>query len=315
MTGFWLDGGGAPVVAFGGNALLPDPDKPEEAEQHATAFAEAVRFLLPDDSGIVLVHGNGPQVGAHLLRHEAGAQEVPPAPLDVLVADTQGSIGYLLSRALRNANSDRAGEVAAIVTQVEVDPADPALTNPRKPVGPFYDPAEGAALASERGWDMVEVPGRGARRVVPSPVPIGVVELEEIRDVARHRLVIAGGGGGIPVAVIDGSIRGIEGVIDKDRTASLIARLLDARGFLILTDVGHVSRAFGTPDEEPLHQMTAAEAEELLAAGEFPPGSMGPKIESCIAFARTTGRPGVITSVEGLADTLAGSDGTRIIPD
>ncbi len=312
-----MDGGGAPVVAFGGNALLPDTSDPGASERNASAFGAAVASLLPGDSGIVLVHGNGPQVGSALLRNEAGAGEVDPSPLDVLVADTQGSIGYLLSRALRSA-LEAAGvdrEVAAIVTQVEVDPHDPAMTNPTKPVGPFYTEAEGQALAGSRGWQMVNVPGRGVRRVVPSPVPTGIVELETVRAAAASGIVIAGGGGGIPVAASGEHREGVEGVIDKDRTASLIARLLDARGFLILTDVGHASRAFGTPDEEPLHQMTATEAEELLAAGDFPPGSMGPKIESCIAFARETGRPGVITSVESLADTLIGSDGTRIIPD
>jgi len=315
----WLDARDRPiVVAFGGNALLPDPDDPTGADARANAFAAGVGLMLPERAGVILVHGNGPQVGTLLLRTEATRDELGSVPLDVLVAETQGSIGYLLTRALRNspAGASRHFEVATVVTQVVVDPADPAMSNPTKPVGPFYPPEKGAALAKENGWTMVDVPNRGVRRVVPSPRPYEVVELHAILDAAMEGdLVIAGGGGGIPVRRnADGTIDGVEAVIDKDRTAALIATSVDSSGFVILTEVGHVSTSFGTPGEQPIPTMDTARAEQLLAAGEFPPGSMGPKIESAAHYTRTTGRPSLITSVDALTDALAGRDGTWITP-
>ena len=314
---FWEDRGGPPVIAFGGNALLPDSGDPAVAERNAVAFAHAVLRLMPADTGIVLVHGNGPQVGNALLRSEAGAAEVPPSPLDVLVADTQGSIGYLLGRSLRNAfaTERRSIEVVTVVTQVVVDAEHPSMSAPSKPVGPFYPPSVGMALEYERGWKMVDVPNKGMRRVVPSPPPEEIVEIGAVRALAQPgQIVITGGGGGIPVTRRDGALIGVEGVIDKDRTGSLVARLVDARGFVIFTEVGHVWSHFGQPDEEALLDLTAAKAQALLDGGEFPPGSMGPKIESCISYAKATGRTGVITSVDALEGALAGTDGTRIRP-
>lgn len=309
-------GGGPPVVAFGGNALLPDARDPAAAGALAGAFAEGMLTLLPEDSGVVLVHGNGPQVGALLLQNEAGRGEVPASALDVLVAETQGSIGYLLSRSLHNAlrARERSIEVVTVVTQVVVDPNDPAMANPSKPVGPYYEEADRESLITERGWQMVTVPGKGIRRVVPSPAPIDVVEIDAISSAAAAgRLVVAGGGGGIPVArTAEGDLAGVEAVIDKDRTAALIAVKTDARSFIILTEVPHASIGFGTADESPILEMSADRAEELLAEGEFPPGSMGPKIESCIAYARATGRPALITSVPALSAALRGEDGTRV---
>ena len=312
----WSQGGGPPVVAFGGNALLPDARDPGAAAVQADALADAMLALLPEDSGVVLVHGNGPQVGSLLLKNEAARDEVPASPLDVLVAETQGSIGYLLSRSLRNALAGRAIDVATVVTQVVVDPDDPAMAAPSKPVGPFYREEDLDALRAERGWEMVAVPGKGVRRVVPSPPPIGVVEIDAIAGAAgAGRLVIAGGGGGVPVAQrADGELTGVEAVIDKDRTAALIATELDARGFLILTEVPHASIGFGTPDESPILEMSSGRAEELLAAGEFPPGSMGPKIEACVTYCRATGRPALITSVAALPEALERRDGTRVVP-
>jgi carbamate kinase len=312
----WAAEGGPPVVAFGGNALMPAGGDARAAADQADALAEAMLALLPDDSGVVLVHGNGPQVGYLLLQNEAARDEVPASPLDVLVAETQGSIGYLLSRSLRNALADGGVEVATVVTQVVVDPEDPAMAAPTKPVGPFYREEDLEALTEERGWEMVTVPGKGVRRVVPSPPPIGIVEIDAIAAAAvAGRLVVAGGGGGVPVAQSeDGDLTGVEAVIDKDRTAALLAIELDARGLLILTEVGHASIGFGTPEETPILEMTADRAEELLEAGEFPPGSMGPKIEACIAYARATGRQALVTSVAALPDALAGRDGTRVGP-
>ncbi len=306
------------VLAFGGNALLPDPDDPGAAERRAAEFAEALLLLLPEHSGMVLVHGNGPQVGTILLRVEATRDRLPPEPLDVLVAETQGSIGYLLVRALRNVldRHRRHVEVATVVTQVLVDPDDSAFRNPTKPIGPFYEPEEGRRLQEEKGWDMVEVRGRGLRRVVPSPAPLEVVELHTISDAARHgHLVVAGGGGGIPVRRdLHGEVAGVEAVIDKDRTAALLATSLRAAGFVILTGVDGAYRSFGEPDQEALPRLTAAEARELLAAGEFPPGSMGPKIEATADYAEALGRPGLITSVEAVPAALRGEAGTWITP-
>ena len=315
----WEKTGDQPLVlAFGGNALLPDPDDPAAAQQRAVEFAEALLLLLPEHAGLVLVHGNGPQVGSLLLRVGALRDEIAAEPLDVLVAQTQGSIGYLLTRALRNSlfAVGREVEVATVVTQVVVDPNDPAMLNPTKPVGPFYSDDQGIALVESQGWDTVEIPGRGIRRVVPSPLPKDVIELHTIADSAGHgHLMVAGGGGGIPVRRDeDGTLHGVEAVIDKDRTAALLAEALDAGGFIILTEVGHASRSFGTPEEEPIYSMTADEADVLLAAGEFPPGSMGPKIESCAQYARALGRPALISSVDALPDALEGRDGTWIIP-
>ncbi len=315
----WADAPNRPLVlAFGGNALLPDPDDPGAAEERAAAFASALLLLLPEHAGMVLVHGNGPQVGTILLRVEATRDRIPPEPLDVLVAETQGSIGYLLVKALRNAlsRSRRHVEVATVVTQVLVDPDDPAFDEPTKPVGPFYSEEEAGRLREEKGWQMVDVPGRGMRRVVPSPAPLEVVEMHTIADAARHgHLVVAGGGGGIPVRVSgNGEVHGVEGVIDKDRTAALIATSIRAAGFVILTEVPCAYRDFGGPNQEPIREMPAAEAERLLAAGEFPPGSMGPKVEASALYARDLGRAALITSVDGLAKALKGEAGTWITP-
>ncbi|MDX1690010.1 MAG: carbamate kinase [Acidimicrobiia bacterium] len=313
----WRGTGTRPVVvAFGGNALLPDPDDPGAATERARGFAEAVLLLVPDHAGLVLVHGNGPQVGAILLRVEATRDRQPPEPLDVLVAETQGSIGYLLERSLRNALAEarREVEVATVMTEVVVDRTDPAMVEPTKPIGPFYPPAEGRRLAEEQGWDVVEVPDRGVRRVVPSPRPVEVVEIHTIADAARHgHLVIAGGGGGVPVwRDTAGALHGVEGVVDKDRTAALLATELRAGAFVVLTGVAHVSTGFGTAEERPLHELTVERARGLLADGEFPEGTMGPKIEAAVDYVTTMRRPALITNVEALPAALAGTDGTWI---
>ncbi len=315
----WADAPHRPLVlAFGGNALLPDPDDPGEAEERAKAFAAAMLLLVPEHAGVVLVHGNGPQVGTILLRVEATRDRLPPEPLDVLVAETQGSIGYLLVKALRNslAASGREIEVATVVTQVVVDPADPAFSSPTKPIGPYYAPDEGARLEREKGWKLTEVAGRGLRRVVASPAPLEVVELHTIADAARHgHVVVAGGGGGVPVGRdAGGTLTGIEAVIDKDRTAALIARSVRAAGFVILTEVPCAYRDFGTAAQTPIPQMSADEAEALLAAGEFPAGSMGPKVEAAASYARDLHRQALITSVEALPRAVRGEAGTWISP-
>lgn len=303
---------GPTVLAFGGHALLSHPSHPASQDEAARSFAQAVSRLLPAGQGMVLVHGNGPQVGMILLRIEATRQRIPPESLDVLVAETQGSIGYLLCRALRNRIADR--EIAAVLTQVLVDAEDPGFAHPTKPVGPFYSADEAGELRRRQGWQMAEAPGRGWRRVVPSPRPLAIVELHTIADAVGHgHLVIAGGGGGIPVLrTKENFLQGVEAVIDKDLTAALLAILLDAERFVILTDVPHVSTAFATRSERRIARMNLAEARGHLAAGEFAAGSMGPKVEAAAAYAEKTGRPALITDVERLEEALQERAGTWI---
>ncbi len=330
------------VLAFGGNALLPDPFHPEQQEEHARELAEAVLLLQrrppvrssgsaatdapsAGPGGLVLVHGNGPQVGMILLRVEGTRERIPAEPLDVLVAETQGSIGYLLSRALANALAGHGSpvEVTAILTQVVVDPADPAFACPSKPIGPHYS-AEAAELFRHRGWHMVAADGQsggqsggqGWRRAVPSPRPLRVIELDAIRAAARPgQVVIAGGGGGVPVRE-DGraTIRGVEAVIDKDRTAALLAGALEAEGFVILTGVPRVVQGFGTRAERPLGRVTVERMRALLEQGEFPSGSMGPKVEAACDYVERSGRAALITDAAHLEPALEGSEGTWIEP-
>ncbi|VVB72946.1 Carbamate kinase [uncultured archaeon] len=304
---------GPTVLAFGGNALLPDTADPDFQNKAADAFAFAVMRLIAGKEGMVLVHGNGPQVGMILLRIDATRSRMPPESLDVLVAETQGSIGYLLCRALRNRIPNR--EVAALLTQVLVDAKDPGFVAPSKPVGPFYSRSVAGELERKNGWTMIESPGRGWRRVVPSPRPREIVELYTIAHaVSLGHLVIAGGGGGIPVIRNElGGLQGVEAVIDKDLTASLLAVAIDAMRFVILTNVPHISTGYGTEKESPIARMSVADARRYLAAGEFPPGSMGPKVEASVSYVESTGRCALVTNLEKLSEALQGKEGTRIV--
>jgi carbamate kinase len=269
---------------------------------------------MPDENGMVLVPGNGPQVGMILLRIEATKDNIPPETLDIMVAETQGSIGYLLCRALRNKVPEK--EIAAVLTQVLVDPDDPGFSNPSKPVGPFYAIDSAEALKNSQGWKMTEIPGRGWRRVVPSPRPQEIIELRTIIDATSHgHLIIAGGGGGIPVVRNEkDGLQGIEAVIDKDLTASMLAISIEAERFIILTDVPHVSTGFCTKSEKPITKMKASTARRLLLQGEFPLGSMGPKVEASTIFAESTGRSALITNAEQLEEALENKAGTWIEP-
>lgn len=295
------------VAALGGNALLRRGEPPEAATQRRHV-GEAVRALaaLAGTHELVLTHGNGPQVG--LLALQAAAyRDVTPYPLDVLGAESEGMIGYLLEQALRNELPGRS--VATLLTQIVVDPADPAFGRPSKPIGPVYTEAEARRLAAERGW-AIALDGESFRRVVASPEPLQVVELEAIRLlVAAGVLVICGGGGGIPVVVDEsGALYGVEAVIDKDLSAALLARLLEADALLLLTDVPAVERDRGTPDATPIRRANPAELREL----RFASGSMGPKVEAACRFVEAGGRFAAIGALDDAPAILRGEAGTVV---
>jgi carbamate kinase len=297
------------VVALGGNALMRPGEKGTAAEQLANLrrACEALRPLL-DDPRLVVTHGNGPQVGNELLRQERAAAEAPPLPLYVAVAQTQAEIGTLIRTEL----APVAGRpVAVLLTHVRVDADDPAFAEPTKPVGPFYDEVRARALEAERGWRLVEDAGRGWRRVVPSPQPLVVVEADEVGDLLdAGAVVVACGGGGIPVVRRDDRLHGADAVIDKDRASAVLAHALAADRLVILTEVPAVYRDFRSSSEHEVRRLSVADAEALLP--ELPAGSMRPKVEACIAFARTGGET-LITSFDALGDALAGRAGTRVV--
>ncbi len=306
------------VVAFGGNALLRPEDSGTTGEQLLRA-REAVRRLLPilaRGYEMIVVHGNGPQVGNLLLQSEIAAERVPPQSLDFCVAQTQGSLGFLLELAL-SAELPPAGfrkDVVTLLTQVEVDAADPAFLTPSKPIGPFFSAERAAVLAETQGWTMAEDAGRGWRKVVASPKPRAIRGVDVAASlINRGYIVIAAGGGGIPVVVPEeGSVRGVEAVIDKDYAASMLAAALCADLFIILTGVERVVRDFGKPGQAPVPEMSVATARAMLEEGQFPPGSMGPKIDAAIRYVEAGGREVLITSAEALERALDGKTGTVV---
>jgi carbamate kinase len=309
------------LVAFGGNALLR-PEDDGTVEEQLRRANEAANWLMDLARGgyeMVIVHGNGPQVGQVLIQMEEAATKVPPGRLDLAVAQTEGGMGYLLELALRNRlrSSRRRREVTTVLTLVVVDRDDPGFQNPTKPIGPFFSRYRAQVLRRQLKWQMVEDAGRGWRKVVASPHPVEVLGVPAVRQLlGRGHVVIAGGGGGIPVVRRGrGQLVGVEAVIDKDRTSALLARELDADVLVILTGVPQVLKDFGKKTQRPLSSLTPAEARRLLAQGQFPPGSMGPKIESCIEFVEATGRRALITDIEHLAEAMAGESGTVILPD
>jgi carbamate kinase len=302
------------VIALGGNALTRagQPGTYDEMLANAAVMAAAVNEVIESGWRVVIVHGNGPQVGNLALQQEATTM-VPAQPLALLNAMTQGELGSVIACAIDLLRGP--GTAAALVTHVTVDPADPAFQSPSKPIGPFFERSEAQQLAASRGWVVKPDSGRGYRRVVASPEPTGVIEIDALRAlVSAGHLVIAAGGGGIPVA--DGGARGaiVDAVIDKDRAAGLIARLLGAQALLLVTAVDRVMLDYGTPKQSELGTITAAEAARYLDDGQFPPGSMGPKIESALRFLADGGELAVVTSPGLLAATLAGGQrsGTRI---
>jgi carbamate kinase len=306
------------LVAIGGNSLL-DPGRPPTVENQFAVTARAVRPIaarIGRGEHQVLTHRQGAQIGFKHLRVEQAKSELHEVPLDSLVADSQGAIGYMIQRDLRE-ELERCGvraEVATIVTEVEVDPDDGAFDEPTKPIGGFYPAEDARRLGVERGWHMVEDSHRGWRRVVPSPVPRAIVQIDTIRRLVESGVtVIACGGGGIPVVRdSDGHLRGLEAVVDKDRASALLATGLGVRRMIITTGTDAVYRGFLTGHRTRLPSVTTGELRALAAAGEFPPGSMGPKIEAAIRFIERGGEEVVICQPESLAEAFAGRAGTTI---
>ncbi len=308
------------VVAFGGNALIKKGERGtvEEHERNAAQTSEYIYPLIDRGHNLVITHGNGPQVGDIYMRSEEARDVVPPNPLDVCVAESEGSIGYFLQQALLNKLRKQRNKrfVVTVITQVLVDAKDPAFKKPTKPIGRFYTKEEAEELMKTKGWAMIEDCGRGYRRVVPSPVPKEVIQRYMIRDsVKRGHIVIACGGGGIPITKdTSGNYVGVEAVIDKDLAASNLACDLDADLFVILTTVEKVALDWGKKEQRDIDVMTVSEATKYLREGQFAPGSMGPKIEAAIEFVTTCNREVIISSIERIMDAVDGKTGTRIIP-
>jgi carbamate kinase len=308
------------VVSLGGNAILPSNRAGTIGEQFLVT-QKTLRGVvgLVHDHRVVLTHGNGPIVGNILIRNEAARDQVPPMPLDVCGADSQGGIGYMIQQTLRNLLHEQGldREVATIVTQIVVDPDDPAFRSPTKPIGPFYDEQQARELERTKGWKLVQDAGRGWRRVVPSPKPRRIVELPTIRSLhdAGH-VVVASGGGGIPVVeASDGSLQGVEAVIDKDATAVVLAHALGAEILMTVTAIDRVAIDFGKPTQQWIDSMSLDQARRHLKDGQFPAGSMGPKIEAAIWFLEKGGKGVCVSSPGMIHEALQGRAGTWITKD
>jgi carbamate kinase len=306
------------LVAIGGNSLIRAGEKGTIAEQLANTrrTAAAIVGLIQDGIRLVITHGNGPQVGAALLRSERASDQVYAQSLDVCDATTQGEIGYLLQQSLYN-ELQAAGlgvRVATVLSQVVVSADDPAMRHPTKPIGPFYSRGDAEERSRLYGWQVVEDAARGYRRVVPSPEPIEVVEEPVIRALLDQGvLVVAAGGGGIPVVRTPDGLRGVEAVVDKDRASALLASRLGVDWFIISTDADCVYVDYRKPSQRALRRVTAAEMEAYRAAGQFPPGNMGPKVESALRFLEHGGGEVIITSYRHLRAAARGDAGTRIV--
>ena len=308
------------LIAVGGNSLIRAGEKGTVAEQMANArrTAQAIAALITAGWHLVITHGNGPQVGAQLLRSERASDQVPAQPLDVCGAASQGEIGYILAQAVQHevAAAGHRIPVVCVVTQTLVSADDPAMRQPTKPIGPFYTRAEAEEKRRQFGWAIVEDAARGYRRVVPSPEPLDIIELEVIRDLVDDgALVVACGGGGIPVVRENSGLVGVEAVIDKDRASALLAAELGVDVFAISTDTDYVYVNYKRNGQQAMKQASVAEIARAYRDGHFPPGNMGPKVESALRFLRGGGKEVIITSYEYLADAFAGKAGTHIVPD
>jgi len=305
------------IVAIGGNALSQPKESPtaQNMLKNLENTAKCLVELVKKNYRIVITHGNGPQVGNVLVQQDIAKEVIPPFPLDVNGAMTQGYIGYMIAQTLKNilATEHIEKDVSSIVTQVLVDKNDPAFHNPSKPIGPFYTKEKADTFIKEKGWSMVEDAGRGWRRVVPSPEPLEIIEIRAIKNLIKdNNITIAAGGGGIPVIKEKDKLKGVEGVIDKDRASALLAIELDADEFIILTAVEKVFVNFNKPNQQAISSMTVKQAMQYMQEGHFSKGSMLPKIEACINFVQKTGRPALITDLTNLVDALEGKTGTII---
>jgi carbamate kinase len=309
------------LVAIGGNATHPQNIRgtSEEQKDVAVRTAQALLPLAQLDNELIVTHGNGPVVGKILMRQALTSEQIPPMSLDICVAHSQGGIAYLLMQAIENALRETGNprHVASLLTQVEVDPLDPAFQTPTKPVGPFFTREQADRLTRDLGWCMKEDSGRGWRHVVPSPHPRHIVDISLVEALAkRGTIVIAGGGGGIPVVRGPNGVRhGVSAVIDKDLTSAHMANVLGIRHLMILTAVPKLAINFGTPNQEYLDRVSLSELKRLHAQGHFPPGSMGPKVEAAIRFLDGGGERAVIGHLEEAMASLRGDTGTHILTD
>lgn len=307
------------IVSIGGNALIRRGEKGtiEEQFEHTRSAMGGVARVIDMGYNVVITHGNGPIVGFIVIQNEAAKEIIPPMPLYVCDADSEGGIGFVIQQTLYNRlkETGRHRDVATVVTQVVVDRSDPAFFNPTKPIGPFYKKEDAELLARERGWAIKEDSNRGYRRVVPSPRPLKVVEAGVIKALAETGvIVIAVGGGGVPVVEhSDGTLEGIDAVIDKDLATSCLAREIGAELLIILTQVDRAYINFGKGTQKGLDRMTLEEVRKYLKEGEFAPGSMGPKVEAAIEFLEAGGRDVIITTPELLEKAMEGKAGTRIL--
>ena len=306
------------VIALGGNALQSRKNAPTAEAQLEVVRKTCSRIAEISAGGhkLAIVHGNGPQIGRILLSSETAKDVVPPMPFDVCSAMSQGYIGYHIQQAMRCSLAERniRGSVVTLVTQIVVKADDPAFENPTKPIGAFYSEEEAEKLAEEKGYTMKDDAGRGWRRVVASPLPCRIVEIDEVRKLWKDTIVITCGGGGIPVVEnADGTLTGVEAVIDKDYSAELLAELLEADILMILTGVEKVAVNWGTPEQSDLDHMTLEEASGYVDEGQFAPGSMLPKVQACMKFVQAfPGKKAVITSLDKVVDALEGKTGTTI---
>jgi len=307
------------VIAIGGNSLIKDKDHQTVPDQFETTRQTCVHIAGMIEKGwdVVITHGNGPQVGFILLRSELASNVLHTVPLDSCGADTQGAIGYMIQQSLYNEFKKRKidKQATTVVTQVVVDKNDIAFKNPTKPIGPFYNEKKAKEYSNERNWSIMEDAGRGWRRVVPSPIPLEIVERDAIKSLINKGFVaIAVGGGGIPVVKDkNGNLYGVEAVIDKDYASGLLANSINADLFLISTAVEKVTLNFGKPDQKDLDTITLSEAEKYYNEGHFPQGSMGPKIKAVIDFIKKGGKEAIITTPECIELALEGKTGTKII--
>lgn len=310
---------GISVIAVGGNAILRpgESGSVEEMRRNIARFAVELAKLIGNACPLVLTHGNGPQVGNILLRSDEAKDKVPPLPLDVAVAHSQGELGYLLQEALAAELPVHSihRDAVTLITRSVVDPRDPALYRPTKPVGPFYSKSAAQELARKAGWTMAEDAGRGYRRIVPSPLPVRIVESRIIRTLAlRGTIVVCAGGGGIPVMEHRTGYHGVEAVVDKDLASAVLAREIGAKRFIVLTEVERVAVNYNRPGQRWLDKLSTTMARRYRAEGHFPPGSMGPKIEAALLFLHGRREAEVlITSPYRLGAALAGKTGTRIV--